>query len=145
MVLTFIMKKNRTRENPVLYGIGPGGIEILALLLPAMITYLAIAVFFSVGDIESALGASNITDETTAAALPSIQAAAAFDYAMSAMNVIERVFAMLSHIGLTVIVYYGVCKIKKTYLPATIILHMLTDTLPVLYQRSVVPLWAVEI
>ncbi len=27
------MKKNRTRENAVLYGIGHGGIEILAILL----------------------------------------------------------------------------------------------------------------
>ena len=38
IVLKYIMKKNRTRENAVLYGIGHGGIEILAVLLPAMIT-----------------------------------------------------------------------------------------------------------
>ena len=38
------MKKNRTRENAVLYGIGHGGIEILAVVLPSMITYLVVAV-----------------------------------------------------------------------------------------------------
>ena len=42
IVLKFIIKKNRTPENAVLYGIGHGGIEILAVLLPTMILYYAI-------------------------------------------------------------------------------------------------------
>ena len=145
IVLKYILKKNRTRENAVLYGIGHGGIEILTVLLPSMILYLAIAVLFSQGDTVSALKALNITEETAAAALPSVQAAAAFDYAMMAMNVIERVFALLLHIGLTVIVYYGVINGKKLCLPLAILLHMLMDTFPALYQRGLAPLWAVEI
>ena len=145
IVLKYIMKKNRTRENAVLYGIGHGGIEILAVLLPSMITYLVIAVLFSSGDVEHALSSLKITEETAAAALPSIQAAAAFDYAMMAMNVMERLLAMLLHIGLTVIVYYGVINAKKGCLPAAIVLHMLMDTFPALYQRGLVPLWAVEV
>ena len=145
IVLKYIMKKNRTPENAVLYGIGHGGIEILAVLLPSMILYLVIAVLFSAGNIENALSTLNITEETVAVALPSVQAAASFDYAMMAMNVIERLFAMLVHIGLTVIVYYGVLSANKACLPMAILLHMLVDTFPALYQRSVVSLWAVEI
>ena len=145
IVLKYIMKKNRTRENAVLYGIGHGGIEILAILLPSMITYLVIAVLFSSGDVEHALSSLKITEETAAAALPSIQAAAAFDYAMMAMNVMERLLAMLLHIGLTVIVYYGVINAKKGCLPAAILLHMLMDTFAALYQRGAVPLWSVEV
>ena len=144
IVLKYIMKKNRTRENAVLYGIGHGGIEILAILMPTMITYLVIAVLFSQGDVEHALSSLKITEETAAAALPSIQAAAAFDYAMMAMNVIERLLAMLLHIGLTVIVYYGVINAKKAYLPMAVLLHMMMDTFPALYQRGAVPLWPVE-
>ncbi len=145
IVLKYILKKNRTRENAVLYGIGHGGIEILAVLLPSMITYLAVAVLFSGGDTESALQALNITEETAGAALPTVQAAAAFDYGMMAMNVIERLFAMLLHIGLTVIVFYGVVNDKKVFLPVAILLHMLMDTFPALYQRGLVPLWSVEV
>ena len=145
IVLKYIMKKNRTPENAVMYGIGHGGIEILAVLLPSMILYLVIAVLFSAGNIENALSTLNITEQTAAAALPSVEAAAAFDYAMMAMNVIERLLAMLLHIGLTVIVCYGIVNTKKIYLPAAIILHMLADTFPALYQRGVVALWAVEI
>ena len=145
IVLKYIMKKNRTRENAVLYGIGHGGIEVLAILLPTMITYLVIAVLFSRGDVEYALSSLKITEETAAAALPTIQAAAVFDYAMMAMNVIERLMAMLLHIGLTVIVYYGVISAKKAYLPMAVLLHMLMDTFAALYQRGVVPLWSVEV
>ena len=145
IVLKYIMKKNRTRENAVLYGIGHGGIEILAVILPLMITYLAVAVLFSRGDTENALMALNITEETAAAALPSVQAAAVFNYAMMAMNVIERLFALLFHTGLTVIVYYGVINADKVCLPMAILLHMLMDTFPAMYQRGLVPLWAVEV
>ena len=145
IVLKYIMKKDRTRENAVLYGIGHGGIEILAVLLPGMITYLAVAVLFSQGDVENALSSLKITEETAAAAFPSVQAAATFDYGMMAANVIERLLGMLLHIGLTVIVYHGVINAKKGCLPAAILLHMLMDTFPALYQRSVVPLWLVEV
>ena len=145
IVLKYIMKKNRTRENAVLYGIGHGGIEILAVLLPSMITFLVIAVLFSRGDVKSALNSLKITEDTAAAALPSVQAAAAFDYGMMAANVIERLFAMFIHTGLTVIVYYSVINAKMFWLLLAVGLHMLVDTFPVLYQRGVVPLWPVEV
>ena len=145
IILKYILKKDRTRENAVLYGIGHGGIEILAVVLPLMITHLVIAVLFSSGDTENALRILKITEETAAAALPSVQAAASFDFAMAAMNILERLLAMLLHIGLTVIVYYGVVNAKKSCLPAAILLHMLMDTFPALYQRGAVPLWSVEV
>ena len=145
VILRYVMKKDRTRENAVLYGIGHGGIEILAVILPTMITYLAIALLFSHGDVENALRSLKITEETAAAALPSVQTAASFDYGMMAMNVIERLFALLLHIGLTVIVFYGVVNAKSVCLPMAILLHMLMYTFPALYQRGLVPLWAVEV
>ena len=144
IVLRFIMKKNRTVENAVLYGIGHGGIEILGVILPAMISYLVIAVLLS-GSIENAFSVLNITEETVSAALPSLLAAATYNYTTMFMSVIERIFAMFVHIGLSVVVYIGVVKAKKSYLFAAILLHMLADTFPAFYQRGVLPLWAVEV
>ena len=144
IVLKYIMKKNRTRENAVLYGIGHGGIEILAVILPSIMIWLVSAILFSRGTTEDALKALKITEETAAAALPSVQAAAAFDFGVMALNAIERLFAMLLHIGLTVIVFYGVTNAGKGCLPLAIVLHMLMDTFPALYQRGAVPLWSVE-
>ena len=145
IVLKFIMKKNHTRENAVMYGIGHGGIEVLAVVLPSLILYLVIAVLFSTGNVDSALSSLKITEETAASALPSVQAAATFNFGLMALNVIERLLAMSIHIGLTVIVYYGVVNAKKIWLPIAILLHMLTDSFAALYQRGAVPLWPVEV
>ena len=145
IILKYILKKNRTRENAVLYGIGHGGIEVLAVLLPSMILSLVSAVLFSSGNTENALSTLKITEETAASALPTVQMAAAFDFGMMALNVLERLFAMAVHIGLTVIVYYGVVNARKAYLPMAIVLHMLVDTFPALYQRGVLPMWSVEV
>ena len=145
IVLKYIMKKNRTRENSVLYGIGHGGIEILGVILPSIINCLVVAVMLTNGPLDVALTALNITEETAAAALPTVKAAAAFDYGIMAMNVIERLLAMLLHISLTVIVFYGVVSEEKRYLTLAIILHMLMDTFAALYQRGVAALWSVEV
>ncbi|MBP3784100.1 MAG: YhfC family intramembrane metalloprotease [Butyrivibrio sp.] len=147
IVLKYIMKKNRTRENAVLYGIGHGGIEILGVILPSIITCLVVAIMFTItnGPLDVALASLNITEETAAMALPTVKAAAAFDYGMMAMNVIERLFAMVLHISLTVIVFYGVVSGEKRYLPLAIALHMLMDTFAALYQRGAVPLWSAEV
>ena len=136
VILKFIMKKNRTPENAVLYGIGHGAIEIFVVILPLIVTYLAVAVLFS-ANAESALSALKITEENAETVLPVVQSAASFDYGLMALNVVERLLAMLLHIGLTVIVFYGLINEKKFCLPAAIILDMLTDTFPALYQRNV--------
>ena len=144
VVLKYFLKRHRTRENAVLYGIGHGGIEALAVILPTMAVYLAVAVLFSRGDAKSALGFLKITEENAAAALPTVRAAASFDAGMAAMNVLERLLAMFVHISLTVIVFAGVVGAGKGCLPAAILLHMLTDAFAALYQRGAVPLWAAE-
>ena len=145
IILKYILKKDRTRENAVFYGIGHGGIEILTVLLPAMITYLVIAVLFSKGSVESTIETLNITEENAAAALASVQAAASFDYAVMALNVIERLLAMFMHIGFSVIVYYGVVNEKKICLLLAILAHILVDIFAGLYQRGVVSLLMAEI
>lgn len=145
IILKYIMKKNRTPENAVLYGIGHGGIEILAVVLPLIIMYLTIAVLFSSGNKENALSILKITEGSADTALPTVLSAASFNYLMMAMHVIERLLAMLNHIGLTIIVYYGILKTKSSYLLIAILLHMIGDIFPGLYQRSVVALWSVEV
>ena len=39
----------------------------------------------------------------------------------------------------------GVVNAKKSCLPLAILLHMLADTAPALYQRGAMPLWSVEV
>lgn len=144
IVLKYIMKKDKTPENAVLYGIGHGGIEVWAVLLPALAMELAVALIMKSGNTD-ALASLNITEETAAAALPTVFAASQFGPYMLIMNAVERIIAMFVHIGLTVIVFYGVAERKKAYLPLTIALHMAMDLFAALYQRAVVPLWLCEV
>ena len=123
----------------------PVKLHFFTVVLPAMVTYLVIAVMFSKGNIREAMNVLKITEDTAAASLPSVQAAASFNYGLMALNVFERLAAMFIHIGLTVIVFYGVVTAKKAFLPLAILLHMLADTFPALYQRGVLPLWSVEV
>jgi len=145
VVMKYVLKKDRTRENAVMYGIGHGGIEIVAVVLPTIILSLVSAILFSSGDTQNALSALRITEDTAASALPTIKAAAAFDFATMALNVAERVFAMVLHIGLSVVVFHGVVKDRKVFLPLAICLHMVTDLFPAIYQRGLLPLWIVEV
>lgn len=145
VIMKHIMKKNRTPENAVLYGVGHGGVEVLTVLVPTIALYLVIAVLFSRGNPEAAFATLNITEEVAPVALPSVQAAAAFGYGTMALYVIERVFAVTIHIALTVIVFYGIVNGKGSCLLMAILLHALMDLFPALYQRSAMPLWSVEV
>lgn len=145
IVLKYIMKRDKTPENAVLYGIGHGGIEVWAVVLPTIVTQLTIAMMFSAGDIPAALSALNITEETAAAALPTVLGAAQFGPDMLVLTTVERIITMLVHTALTVIVFYGIWENKKGYLPMAIALHMVVDTFAALYQCGVVPLWLCEV
>lgn len=145
IILKYIVKKDRTRENAVLYGIGHGGIEVLLVILPAIALQFYIALSYTTGDISTALASLKVTDENAAAILPTILSASEFTGGMLALTVIERIFAMFIHIGLTVIVFYGICENRKGCLPLAIVLHMIIDIFPALYQRQVIPMWLCEI
>ena len=62
IVLKYIMKKHRIRENSVLYGIGHGAIEILTVVFPSILLYLVIATSLQNGSVDSALAALHVTE-----------------------------------------------------------------------------------
>lgn len=144
IVFRFILKKYRTRENAVLYGIGHGGIEVLVVALPLYILYLVIAVLFLSMDLPAVLKVLNITESSLAAALPTIRAVASFRIWDGASGVLERILCMFVHIGLTVIVFYSVQSGKKRFLLLAVLLHMAVDVLPAMYQRGLVSVWITE-
>ena len=130
IILKYIMKKHRIRENAVLYGIGHGAIEILL--------YLVIATSLQNGSVDSALTALHVTEKNAAVAMQSFQAAAQFNVETAVMTVLERISSMGIHIGCTIIVYYSIIAENKKYLCRAILLHMMVDCCAALYQRNVV-------
>lgn len=138
IVLKFIMKKHRTRENAVLYGIGHGAIEILTAVLPMILLYLVIAISLQNGSVNSLLTALHVTDKNAAVAMQSFQAAVQFNAETAVMTVLERFSSIGIHIGCSIIVYYSVVVENKKYLCGAVLLHMMADFFAALYQKNVV-------
>ena len=145
IIMKYIVKKDRTRENAVFYGIGHGGIEVLAVILPSIISLFYIALLFSKGDTAAALSALNITEDIAAAAYPQVLTAANYSLVSGAITVVERILTMFVHTGLSVLVFYGVVNNKKGCLPLAIVLHMAVDTVPAIYQRGGVSIAVCEL
>ncbi len=148
VIIKFLMKKNKTRENMVMYGIGHGGIEVWAISLLAVINLLVVAVVFQTQGAAQALQALGVTGSLPESAAASVQAmvfsAASFDAASGALTVLERISAMALHISLTVVVGYGIAAGKKVYLPLAVLAHAMADLFPAMSQRGVVGPWATE-
>lgn len=149
VVIRFIMKKNKTRENMVMYGIGHGGIEVWGITLLLVLSLIAVDVVIQTNGIDYALhflGVSTDSPENLLnSAVETIKTAANFDIATGALYVFERIFAMFAHISFTVIVAYGVIKAQKKYLPMAILAHAAVDVSAALLQRGVINIWTGEI
>ena len=144
IILRYLIKKENTRENAVMYGIGHGGIEVWAISLMSLFTYLAIAVAFTGHPASQALSLLHITEKSAAAALPAVQATAAFGISAAASTVLERILCMFAHIFLTVVVYYSIQKQDKKYLLLAVFLHMMFDLVPALSQKVTLNVWLTE-
>lgn len=99
LIMTYGLKQSHSFKDGVFFGLGHGGIE--ALIMIGIPTLLNIA-------------ATN---------LPQGLASTLF------LSGIERTFAILLHVGLSVIVMWGVKEKKTKYLFLAILIHTLTDSL----------------
>ena len=145
IILRFFLKKGRTRENAVLYGIGHGGMEVLIITLPQVALFLIIDILISTSGMSGMLSMLHITEETLASVLPTVLTATHFNAGAAFVFILERILAMCVHISLTVTVYHGVQHNQHRYLFFAILLHMIVDTFPALYQRAAVSIIACEL
>jgi uncharacterized membrane protein YhfC len=129
-VLTFGAKRTRGWREGVMFGAGHGGIEAVLLIGAACVSSL---VLLTLGD----------TILAQQAALPAEQLAAVqaqIETARSAgplvlVGVFERVFAMLFHIGMSVLVLRAVETGAKRWLALAIALHIGFNALAVIAQQ----------
>lgn len=124
-----VLRNHTEKRTAVTYGIGHGGIEIMlvlglsyALMLAALLTNGsggALGVYFSSAQLQ--------TPGTVGLA------------------VLERLFAMSAHVGLSVLVFFAVWDAQRLwYYPLAIWLHALIDVPAALWQRDLLPLWQTE-
>lgn len=124
-----VLRKRKNRETSISYGIGHGCGEAMILLGITYIEYIVFAVMINLGTFQT------VIDQATAQAPDQINTVyalagqiASFSMASLGVALFERVFAVLFHIGASILVFYA-CKDKnKTWLyPLAIILHTAMD------------------
>lgn len=140
-----LLKKRTNRETSISHGIGHGGFEALYLLVLAGVQYMVYAAMINAGTFQDVIAqvAAMGADISTLQALP--EQLMAWTSVTSLLWMIERIFGILVHIGLSIMVFYSVKKSKTWLFILAIVLHALFDVPAALYQfGTITELYVVE-
>lgn len=135
-----VLKKRQNRETAISCGIGHGGFEVMFILGITYLQYLAYAFMINSGT----FGA--VVDEVTAQApeqLANVEAVVntltAFSFGDLCIALVERIFAVMFHIGASILVFYaGRDKGRFWLYPLAVALHTAMDTIAALGTFGVI-------
>ncbi|MBR4569186.1 MAG: YhfC family intramembrane metalloprotease [Candidatus Riflebacteria bacterium] len=124
-----LLKNRKNKETSISYGIGHGCFEVMAISGINYITSISFACMINSGAFVNIINqlAEKAPDQVGAYYTLADQIAK-FSIFLLGAGIIERTFAVLLQIGLSILVFYA-CKDKKKFwlFPLAIILHTLTD------------------
>ncbi|MDR1237738.1 MAG: YhfC family intramembrane metalloprotease [Propionibacteriaceae bacterium] len=128
-----LRKRYQGVRTAISYGIGHGGIEAILLVGLNMVAYLALAVMINTG---------------SGPALPPVvtDLLAQFDLSSLLLGGVERVFAIVIQLTLSVLVWVAATQQGKWWLyPVAIVVHALIDVPAVLLQIGMLDIVSVEL
>lgn len=139
-----LKKKFPGKETSITYGIGHGGFEVMSIVGFGFVQYISIAFMINNGSMDSMMASA------TGDALTSLETAVSLVSSMTvttcALALLERVYALIFHIALSVLVYHAVTVPGKKWLfPVAILLHAGLDIFAGLYQSQVLSLLTTEL
>ncbi len=116
----------RGPQDALMYGAGHGGIEAVLLVGSAMLNSFLIAQALNRGGISGVEALMGVP--LTEAGMASLEQMASIPAALYLVSGVERLFAMVIHISLSVLVYTAAVRRERWYwFPAAIGLHALVD------------------
>ena len=144
-----VLKKRQQRETSISYGLGHGGVaEVSVIMTYTMISYFAYAALINSGEIATILEQVRELAPNQLSQIEDLIKQLTEFSAMSLVTmIIERVFAVMFHVGASIMVFYA-CKDKKFWLyPLAILIHTLIDMYGGLMLANVIsiPGWAFEL
>ncbi len=145
LVFKTVMKKKTDPKDGIMYGIGHGGVEAALVVGIGLINFASIGILVNTVGVDAALKMSGATDEATiAAATAGITALQSQSVGMCFVSVFERILTMVVHVALSVWVFRAAKEKGKIWLyPAAILMHAAVDFPAALFQRGIIPIWAV--
>lgn len=144
-----VLKKRQQRETSISYGLGHGGVaEVSVIMTYTMISYFAYAALINSGEIATVLEQVRELAPNQLSQIEDLIKQLTEFSAMSLVTmIIERVFAVMFHVGASIMAFYA-CKDKKFWLyPLAILIHTLIDMYGGLMLANVIsiPGWAFEL
>ena len=133
-----VLKNRRNRETSISHGIGHGGFEAMFLLVTGGVQNLIYAILIRTGQFRSVLDAAAAQGADVSALKSLPYQIAAITPGTACLSAAERVFAMLLHAGLSILVFYAVKKRKTWLYPLAVLAHALFDVPAALYQFGVI-------
>lgn len=140
-----VMKRQNDPKEAVMYGLGHGGFEAILLAGISMLGSAVTAIMTNQMGLEAMVSLSSGGNAETAEALRSqLEMLAAVGTGTMLLSVLERIIAMTFHTAMSVMVFESARVKGKGFLfPVCIAFHAVVDIPAVLYQRQVIPLYAV--
>ncbi|MBO4235569.1 MAG: YhfC family intramembrane metalloprotease [Firmicutes bacterium] len=139
-----VLKKRTNKETGISHGIGHGGFEAMFLMGYAGIQYIIFSVMINTGAFQELISQTAATgiDVSSLEALPG--QIMSITPLTSIVSILERVFAMLLHVGLSIMVFFAVRDSKVGLLLLAILLHAFFDVPAAMYQAGVLNLYVTE-
>ena len=128
-----VLRKRKQRETGLSHGIGHGGFEALFILGITYIEYFVFAIMLNQGTFVE-LMVEPIKDTLTSDVVNQItgivEQITTFSAATMGVALVDRLIAVLYHIGASIMVFYAVKDKKKWWLyPLSILIHTVIDGL----------------
>lgn len=137
-----LLRKRTNRETSISYGIGHGGIEVVFVLGLMYFQFLSYAMMLNNGTFGTVVAqVAEKAPEKLSQVQSVIDSLTGFTFTSLLAAAVERVFAVLFHIGASILVFYA-CKDKKKFwlYPLAILLHTAMDFIAALAVFNVVDL-----
>ena len=143
-----VLRKRKNRETSISYGIGHGGFEVILILGLTYIQYIVYAVMLNTGTFGTVIDqVASQTPEQFGSVRTVVGFLTGFSFADLSIAFVERIFAVLFHIGASILVFYA-CRNKKSFwlYPFAILLHTAVDFIGALSIFNVIHLspWVLE-
>ena len=144
-----VLRKRKNRETSISHGIGHGGFEVMCILGITYITYIAYAFMINSGTYGTLIEQAQLqSPDSVAQGYAVAEQLVVFSFGDLLLNTVERIFAVLYHIGASILVFYA-CKDKKRFwlYPLAILIHTAMDAFAGLTLAGVlvIPAWALEV
>ena len=143
-----VLRNRKNRETSISHGIGHGGFEVMYILGATYITYLAYAVMINTGAYGALVDqAATLAPAQADALITLADQLAKLTLADVGLGLMERVFAVLFHVGASILVFYACRDQKRFWLyPLAVLIHTVMDFIAALYTLgvSVMSTWTLE-